>query len=82
MAGLCHACYGTDGFPASLLASTNVTCSPAGSVEQAEAWVYLYASCDRERRLPRPARPGTGTGTGTAAVPGPLHRRDVTGRRT
>jgi hypothetical protein len=47
LAGLCHAVYGTDGFPTALLTleERNVVSEVAGS--DVEALVYLYASCDR-----------------------------------
>ena len=46
-AGLCHATYGTDGFPTALLTleHRNVLSEVAGP--DVEALVYLYASCDR-----------------------------------
>jgi len=47
MAGLCHACYGTDGFPASLLRLDERDVLAGRIGRRAEAWVYLYASCDR-----------------------------------
>ena len=47
VAGLCHATYGTDGFPTALLPveNRNQLAEVAGS--DVEALVYLYASCDR-----------------------------------
>ena len=47
-AGLCHACYGTDGFAPSLLGLDERGLLAARIGRRAEAWVYLYASCDRE----------------------------------
>jgi hypothetical protein len=56
--GLCHACYGTDGFPAVLLGldERDVLVDLIG--EQAEAWVYQYASCDRGAVYPELATAG------------------------
>ena len=47
LAGLCHAVYGTDGFPTPLLAveERNLLSRVAGA--DVEALVYLYGSCDR-----------------------------------
>jgi hypothetical protein len=51
-AGLCHACYGTDGYAPSLLtlADRPVLSELIGA--RAEALVYLYASCDRAAVYP------------------------------
>jgi len=46
-AGLCHACYGTDGFPPSLLRPDEREILAGLIGERAEALVYLYGSCDR-----------------------------------
>jgi len=54
LAGLCHAAYGTDGFPASLLTLDERATLAAVIGATAEALVYRYASCDRKatyRRL-------------------------------
>ena len=53
MAGLCHAAYGTDGFPTALLTleERDVLVEVAGF--DVEALVYLYASCDRRFVYPR-----------------------------
>ena len=53
LAGLCHAVYGTDGFPTALLAVTerHVLSGIAGA--DVEELVYLYASCDRKFSYPR-----------------------------
>jgi hypothetical protein len=55
LAGLCHAFYGTDGFPTALIPPDR----PDGRAElaeaigaEAEALVYLYASCDRTASYP------------------------------
>jgi hypothetical protein len=52
LAGLCHACYGTDGFRTALLevSQRDLLAEKIGS--EAEALVYLYGSCDRERTYP------------------------------
>jgi hypothetical protein len=46
-AGLCHACYGTDGFPAVLLPLGRRAELSAVIGAEAEAIVYFYGSCDR-----------------------------------
>jgi hypothetical protein len=57
-AGLCHAFYGTDGFAVTLLDldQRDVLISRIGA--RAEAWVYLYASCDRAAVYPELSRSG------------------------
>jgi hypothetical protein len=52
LAGLCHAFYGTDGFPTALLPLDRRTELAAVIGSEAEAIVYLYASCDRESTYP------------------------------
>ena len=52
-AGLCHACYGTDGFAATLLGLDERDLLTATIGEEAEALVYLYAACDRGQAYPR-----------------------------
>jgi hypothetical protein len=47
VAGLCHATYGTDGFPTSLLAVEERDQLEEVVGSDVEALVYLYASCDR-----------------------------------
>ncbi|NUW03029.1 DUF6817 domain-containing protein [Streptomyces sp. CAI 127] len=47
-AGLCHAFYGTDGFPVPLLDLEHRADLAQAIGADAEALVYLYASCDRE----------------------------------
>ncbi|MEF2528390.1 MULTISPECIES: DUF6817 domain-containing protein [Streptomyces] len=47
LAGLCHAVYGTDGFPVALL-PVGRRAEVAGAVGvEAERLAYVYASCDR-----------------------------------
>jgi hypothetical protein len=54
LAGLCHAVYGTDGFPPSLVdvtADRPVVREVVG--EEAEAIIHFYASCDRRHLYPQ-----------------------------
>jgi catechol 2,3-dioxygenase-like lactoylglutathione lyase family enzyme len=46
-AGLCHACYGTDGFDAALVPVTDRATLARLIGSRAESLVYLYGSCDR-----------------------------------
>jgi hypothetical protein len=57
-AGLCHACYGTDGFPISLLDLDERPLLAEAIGSEGEAIVYLYASCDRSAVYPRLGSPG------------------------
>lgn len=52
VAGLCHAFYGTDGFPTALLSPNSRTALAEVIGAEAEAIVYLYASCDRKATYP------------------------------
>lgn len=52
VAGLCHAVYGTDGFPRILLAPDRRDELKALIGEQAEGIVYLYGSCERRTTYP------------------------------
>ncbi|MGW1787025.1 DUF6817 domain-containing protein [Streptomyces sp. NPDC002143] len=79
LAGLCHAFYGTDGFPTALLPldRRNDLAEVIGA--EAEAIVYLYASCDR--RATHPALHQADAAfhdrfTGSSYAPGPQVRRD------
>ncbi|GHF46348.1 DUF6817 domain-containing protein [Streptomyces morookaense] len=56
LAGLCHALYGTDGFPATLLPPNRRTDLTAAIGAEAEAVVYVYAACDRKLTYPALAR--------------------------
>lgn len=47
-AGLCHAFYGTDGFPVTLLDLEHRAELVEAIGVEAEALVYFYASCDRK----------------------------------
>ncbi|MGX1886649.1 DUF6817 domain-containing protein [Streptomyces sp. NPDC055287] len=52
LTGLCHAFYGTDGFPTALLPLDRRTDLETAIGTEAEAVVYLYASCDRRATHP------------------------------
>lgn len=53
-AGLCHAVYGTDGLPVALLDVRTERPALASVIgREAEAQVYLYASCDRAFLYPQ-----------------------------
>jgi hypothetical protein len=58
LTGLSHACYGTDGFASSLLDLGERPFLAEIIGERAEAWVYLYASCDRRVAYPNLKGPG------------------------
>src|ERR687886_2611498 len=66
LAGLTHAAYGTDGFPACLLDVADRIVLRRLVGERAERMVYLYAACDRGRTW-------RGGGRGRP-VPGPVTR--------
>jgi hypothetical protein len=53
LAGLCHAAYGTDGFPVSLLDRDQRGTLREAIGVHAEEFVYLYASCDRGKVYPQ-----------------------------
>ncbi|MFF4837298.1 DUF6817 domain-containing protein [Streptomyces sp. NPDC001315] len=79
LAGLCHAFYGTDGFPETLLPLDR----RAELVEiigtEAEAIVHAYASCDRKATYPHFADPASALHdrfTGDAHTPPSRLRRD------
>ncbi|MER6025255.1 DUF6817 domain-containing protein [Streptomyces sp. NPDC001851] len=79
LAGLCHACYGTDGFPDALLPPDRRAELAAVIGAEAEALVYLYGSCDRKATYPALAEAGGAFRdrfTGRAHVPGAGPRRD------
>ncbi|MGW7612139.1 DUF6817 domain-containing protein [Streptomyces sp. NPDC054766] len=79
VAGLCHAFYGTDGFPTALLSSDS-RAELAGVIgAEAEAIVYLYASCDRRATYPTLAHADgvfRNRFTGGLHTPEPHLRRD------
>lgn len=58
LTGLCHAAYGTDGFPHPLLPLERRGELVEAIGSEAEADVYLYASCDREATYPTLSGPG------------------------
>ena len=79
LAGLCHAYYGTDGFPVMLGEPASRGELAAVMGEEAERLVYFYASCDRHFSYPRLAEPaGTFRDrfTGTVLSPPEAMRRD------
>jgi hypothetical protein len=72
LAGLCHAYYGTDGFPTALgdIAQREELAAIIG--EEAERLVYFYASCDRQFSYPhlgKPEGPFKDRFTGTVLFP-------------
>ncbi|MFJ8085083.1 DUF6817 domain-containing protein [Streptomyces sp. NPDC096205] len=80
LAGLCHACYGTDGFPTALLPLDRRAELAALIGNEAEEIVYAYGSCDRGASYPVLAEPGSpfrDRFTGRTHVPGPRLRRDL-----
>jgi hypothetical protein len=79
IAGLCHAFYGTDGFATALGDPSRRGDLAAIAGAEAEALVYLYASCDRPFSHPGLARPGApfrDRFTGVVTYPPPRQRRD------
>ncbi|MEU5314337.1 DUF6817 domain-containing protein [Streptomyces sp. NPDC021562] len=81
LAGLCHAFYGTDGFPTALLPLDRRNDLAAVIGAEAEAIVYLYASCDRKATYPALNQADAAFHdrfTGRSRVPGPQLRRDFT----
>ncbi|MCT9083812.1 DUF6817 domain-containing protein [Streptomyces fulvoviolaceus] len=68
LAGLCHAFYGTDGFPTALLALDRRPELAAVIGPDAEAIVHFYASCDRKATY------------ASLAAPAPVFRDRFTGR--
>lgn len=56
LAGLCHAAYGTDGFPTALFALDERAVLADAVGAEAEAIVYLYDACDRSRVFPVASR--------------------------
>src|SRR3954454_16181055 len=57
LAGLCHAFYGTDGFPTALLPLDRRTELASVIGPDAEAIVHFYASCDRGATYPHLLEP-------------------------
>ena len=58
VAGLCHACYGTAGYPHPLLGLDERPVLRAIAGAQAESLAYLYGSCDRAAVYPALKKPG------------------------
>ncbi len=58
VAGLCHACYGTAGYPHPLLGLDERPVLRAIAGAQAESLAYLYGSCDRTAVYPALKKPG------------------------
>jgi catechol 2,3-dioxygenase-like lactoylglutathione lyase family enzyme len=58
VAGLCHACYGTDGYPDVLLGLAERPLLTALAGVRAESLVYLYGSCDRAAVYPALGKDG------------------------
>jgi hypothetical protein len=52
LAGLCHAVYGTDGFPRALVPVADRPMVQQLVGVEAEAIIYLYGSCDRAATYP------------------------------
>ncbi|MDG9707383.1 DUF6817 domain-containing protein [Streptomyces sp. DH10] len=79
IAGLCHAFYGTDGFPTALLSPDRRPELAEVIGAEAEAIVYLYASCDRKATYPTLADADgafRNRFTGRLHTPEPQLRRD------
>lgn len=79
LAGLCHACYGTDGFATALLSLERRDELAAAIGSEAEAIVYFYASCDRAASYPAFADAEAAFRdrfTGRTFTPSPSLRRD------
>ncbi|WP_156934643.1 DUF6817 domain-containing protein [Pseudonocardia spinosispora] len=78
LAGLGHAFYGTDGFAVGLLDLPERPRLAAIAGEDAEALIYLYASCDRAATYPRLASGEslfTDRFTGLSSTPDPAALR-------
>ncbi|MDQ2811128.1 MAG: hypothetical protein M3Z75_04420, partial [Actinomycetota bacterium] len=58
VAGLCHASYGTDGYPDALLGPGERPVLAALAGARAESLVYLYGSCERAAVYPALGSPG------------------------
>ncbi|MFP3992278.1 hypothetical protein U9R90_33385 [Streptomyces sp. E11-3] len=79
LAGLCHAFYGTDGFPTALLDLAERPRLTAAIGQEAEDLVYFYASCDRATSYPTLASPNApfrDRFTGEELTPSLTQRRD------
>ncbi|MGN9761745.1 DUF6817 domain-containing protein [Streptomyces sp. SD31] len=78
LAGLCHAFYGTDGFPKALLTLDRRSELVEVIGAEAESIVYFYGACDRESTYPILADQGSGL---RDRFTGRSHRADVRLRR-
>jgi hypothetical protein len=79
LAGLCHAFYGTDGFPSALLPLDRRAELTAVIGAEAEGIVYFYASCDRKATYPAladPEGPFHDRFTGRSHTPSARRRQD------
>lgn len=79
-AGLCHAFYGTDGFPRALLPLARRAELAAVIGDEAEEIVYAYAACDRTASYPTLACEEAAFRdrfTGHVHSPAPWLRRDL-----
>ncbi|MBT2419147.1 hypothetical protein J7F01_03285 [Streptomyces sp. ISL-22] len=80
LAGLCHAFYGTDGFPTALLPLDRRGELVEVIGAEAESIVYFYGACDREATYPNLAARGSDFRdrfTGRSPTPDPRLRRDL-----
>lgn len=80
LAGLCHAFYGTDGFPTALLPLDRRSELAAVIGTEAEELVYAYAGCDRDASYPNLAQtdaPIRDRFTGRVFTPSRELRRDL-----
>ncbi|MGW7316222.1 DUF6817 domain-containing protein [Streptomyces sp. NPDC054854] len=81
-AALCHAFYGTDGLPLTLLDLSERARLNEAIGKEAEELVYFYASCDRKATYPGLASPDDASVvfrdrfTGEEFTPSPQQRRD------
>ncbi|MGI5377381.1 DUF6817 domain-containing protein [Streptomyces sp. CA-251387] len=79
LAGVCHAFYGTDGFPTALLPLDRRGDLVGAIGAEAEAIVYFYGACDRKATYPVLADQGSEVRdrfTGRWHTPGVRLRRD------
>ncbi|MEU7896519.1 alpha/beta fold hydrolase [Nonomuraea sp. NPDC049152] len=77
LAAICHATYGTDGFPHALMATTERRRLEGIIGPDAESLVYLYGACDRSntyRNLGRQPLPAHDRFTGDLT---PIHEADL-----
>lgn len=80
LAGLCHAFYGTDGFPVTLLDLDQREKLAAAVGDEAEEIVYFYGSCDRAASYPTLTDadgPFLDRFSGEEFTPSPRQRQDL-----